>query len=66
MDKMDRSFHWSGKFDENEERLKEYWAQTTPRQRLEAAFYLNSVAYNFDINNPPKMDRMVFSMRKNA
>lgn len=49
MEKMDRSFHWSGKFDENEERLKEYWPQTTPRhrQRLEAAFYLNSVAYNF-------------------
>lgn len=66
MDRMDRSFHWSGKAIDNEERLKEYWAKTTPKQRLEAAFYLNSVAFNFDINNPPKMDRTVFSMRKNA
>lgn len=66
MDRMDRSFHWSGKAIDNEERLKEYWAKTTPKQRLEAAFYLNSVAFNFDINNPPKMDRTVFSMRKNV
>lgn len=66
MDRMDRSFHWSGKAIDNEERLKEYWAKTTPKQRLEVAFYLNSVAFNFDINNPPKMDRTVFSMRKNV
>jgi hypothetical protein len=41
-----------------------YWKDKTPEERLEAACYLNSVAYNFDINNPPKMDKTVFSMRK--
>ncbi|MDQ3108794.1 MAG: hypothetical protein M3R17_02775 [Bacteroidota bacterium] len=41
-----------------------YWKSKTNEERLAAAFYLNSVAYNFDINNPPRMDRTVFSMRK--
>ena len=27
------------------------------QERLKIAGYLNSVAYNFDINNPPRMDR---------
>ncbi len=42
-----------------------YWLSKTPEERLAASFYLNSIAYNFDINNPPRMDRAVFSMRKN-
>jgi len=42
-----------------------YWLSKTLEERLAASFYLNSIAYNFDINNPPKMDRTVFSMRKN-
>jgi hypothetical protein len=41
-----------------------YWKSKTDAERLAAAFYLNSVAYNFDINNPPRMDKTVFSMRK--
>lgn len=41
-----------------------YWLSKTHEERLAASFYLNSIAYNFDINNPPKMDKTVFSMRK--
>jgi hypothetical protein len=41
-----------------------YWVLKTNEERLAAAFYLNSVAYNFDINNPPRLDRTVFSARK--
>jgi hypothetical protein len=41
-----------------------YWKTRTEEERLAAAFYLNSVAYNFDINHPPRMDKTVFSMRK--
>jgi hypothetical protein len=41
-----------------------YWLSKTPDERLAAAFYLNSVAYNFDIDNPPRLDRTIFSMRK--
>ncbi|MFT7481861.1 MAG: hypothetical protein ACI8WW_000791 [Oceanospirillaceae bacterium] len=62
--KLDCTYQWAGKYEESEERIKDYWATKTMRERLEAAFYLNSVAYNFDINNLPKMDRTVFSMRK--
>jgi hypothetical protein len=42
-----------------------YWLSKTAEERLATSFYLNSIAYNFDINNPPRMDRTVFSMRKN-
>ncbi len=33
-------------------------------ERLEIALYLTSIAYNFDINNPPKMDKTIFSKSK--
>ena len=35
----------------------------TMLERLKIAAFLNSVAYNYDINLPPKMDRTVFSAR---
>ena len=38
----------------------------TLAERLRVAMYLNSVAFNFDINNPPRMDRTVFSCRAHA
>ena len=34
--------------------------------RLRAALYLNSVAFNFDVNNPPRLDRAAFSCRAHA
>jgi hypothetical protein len=40
-----------------------YWKTQSLEERLRAAFYLNSVAFNFDINNPPKLDRQFFKMR---
>ena len=42
----------------------EYWQKKTIEERLRAAHYLISVAYDFDINNPPKLDRTAFSARK--
>lgn len=33
------------------------------QDRLQVAAYLNSVAYNFDLKNPPKMDRSKFSAK---
>ena len=41
-----------------------YWLTKSVTERLQAAFYLNSVAYNFDINNPPRMDKTFFTIRK--
>jgi len=35
----------------------------TWQERLKVAAYLNSVAYNYDVNNPPRMDRTKFSTK---
>ena len=43
-----------------------YWTQKTLVERLHAAFYLNSVAYSFDPNDPPRMDETVFEKRKRS
>lgn len=61
--KLDRTAFASLTAQEADHQL-EYWLSKTMVERLEAAHYLNSVAYNFDFNNPPRMDRTVFSMRK--
>ncbi|CAM3584980.1 hypothetical protein [Sphingobacterium prati] len=39
-----------------------YYARLSWQQRLEIALYLNSVAYNFPLENPPKMDRSKFKV----
>ena len=38
----------------------------TMADRLRAAHYLNSVAFNFDLNNQPRLDRTAFSCRAHA
>lgn len=35
-------------------------------ERLRVAMYLNSVVFNFDVNNPPRLDRTAFSCRAHA
>jgi hypothetical protein len=40
-----------------------YWKSRSLKERLAAAAYLNSVAYNYSFTDPPKMDRNYFSMR---
>ena len=42
----------------------QYWLSKSVSESLQAAFYLKSVAYNFDINNPPRMDKTLFTTRK--
>jgi len=43
-----------------------YWLSKSPEERFEAAWYLICIAYNIDLKNPPRLDRTVFSMRKNG
>jgi hypothetical protein len=40
-----------------------YYQTLTWQERLRIANYLNSVAYNYPENEPPKMDKTAFSMR---
>jgi hypothetical protein len=61
--RLDRTAFFAG----THEQVAEYYAKNQPNtmeERLKAAYYLNSVAYGFDLNNPPKMDKTAFSMRK--
>ena len=41
----------------------EFYKKLSWQERLKVAAYLNSVAYNYDINNPPKIDRTKFSTK---
>ncbi len=40
-----------------------YYRSLTWQERLRIANYLNSIAYNYPENEPPKMDKTVFSTR---
>jgi hypothetical protein len=39
-----------------------YYKTLTWQERMRIANYLNSIAYNYPENDPPKMDKTVFSM----
>jgi len=41
-----------------------YYAKLTWQERLAIAAYLNSVAYNYPLHNPPKMDKTRFKASK--
>lgn len=43
-----------------------YWLSKTPEERFAAAWYLICSAWNIDPENPPKLDRTVFSMHKHG
>jgi len=40
-----------------------YYRSLTWQERLRIANYLNSVAYNYPENQPPKLDKTAFSVR---
>ena len=39
-----------------------YWEKKDHSERLRAAHYLNSIAYQFDVDSPPKMDKTAFAI----
>ena len=44
----------------------EYWKNQSYEKRLEGANYLNSVAYDFDVGNPPRLDKPFLKSGKRA
>ncbi len=36
------------------------------KERLKISFYLTSLAYRFDVNDPPKMDKTLFMALKQS
>ena len=63
--RLDRTAHHAGTHEEAEAYHRRHQPDTMA-DRLRAAMYLNSVAFNFDINHPPRLDRTAFSCRAHA
>jgi len=61
---LDRTAFEMNSHREMEKRTIEYWKTKTAEERLSAAAYLISVAYNYSEENPPRMDRTVHSAGK--
>jgi hypothetical protein len=62
--RMDRTAFWAGKISDQTERNRVFWESKTLNERLAAAAYLNSIAYGYPLDSPPRLDRTVFSMGK--
>ncbi|MBD1393962.1 hypothetical protein [Mucilaginibacter glaciei] len=41
-----------------------YYKSLTWQERLKIANYLNSIAFNYPENEPPRMDKTAFSIRR--
>lgn len=61
--RMDRSAFKAQSADEAVKNQAAYYKRLTWQERLKIANYLNSVAYNFPENNPPRLDKTAFNMR---
>ena len=61
--KLDRTAFKAQTAEEATKSQAAYYRSLTWQERLRIANYLNSVAYNYHENDPPKMDKTVFSMR---
>lgn len=63
--RLDRTAFHAG----THEQTAQYHAASQPAtytERLLAAAYLNSIAYRYDQENPPRLDRTAFSARKHS
>ncbi len=61
--RLDRSKFKMQSFQEADNQSK-YWKTKTVEERLKAAWYLISVAFKFNLKDPPRLDKTAFSMRK--
>ncbi len=63
MPKLDRTYSTSGNIFEQKKESAHY--KNCSLDEIAKVFaYLNSVAFNYDISTPPKMDKTLFSERK--
>ena len=65
MYKLDKTISSSGSFDDAE-KAKKFNDTDTLSERLKQAWYLTCMAYGIDYNNPPKMEKKLFSIRKHS
>lgn len=65
MFKLDRTAFAIKTF-EDAGRNQEYWRAQPASERFRAATWLSFRAFGFDPENPPRMDKTKFHMRKNG
>lgn len=61
--RLDKTYFKSQTFQEADYQ-KSYWTRQEVDERLRAAWYLISCVYRFNLDNPPRLDKRIFSMRK--
>jgi hypothetical protein len=57
--KLNRNEFKMMSFEESDDYMRNY-KDYTSQERLSVALYLTSIAYKFDINYPPRLDRKYF------
>ena len=62
--RLDRTAFEMRSHSQTEEHSYKYWKDQPVEERFRVAAYLNSVAYGYSYENPPRMDKTVFSVRK--
>jgi hypothetical protein len=60
--KLDRTAFKAQTAEEAVKNQAAYYRSLTWQERLRIANYLNSIAYNYPKNEPPKIEKTVFSM----
>ncbi|MBN8674670.1 MAG: hypothetical protein J0L56_11075 [Chitinophagales bacterium] len=61
--RMDKTAFKIQSFEEADNAMRDY-TNHTAKERLRIYWYLTSIAYKFDLDNPPRMDKTVFRMKK--
>ena len=64
MYRLDRTAFKAQTFEEAETSHAAYYKTLTWQERLRIAAYLNSIAWNYPLDNPPKMDKTKFKARQ--
>jgi hypothetical protein len=62
-DRLDRGFFKKGKAQDADNNVA-FWRTKSMEERLKAAYRLSLRAFGYDPDNPPKMDKSHFEIRK--
>jgi hypothetical protein len=61
--RMDKTAFKVQTFEEADNAMRDYSGYSV-QERLRIYWYLTSIAYKFDLDNPPRMDKTVFRIKK--
>ena len=61
--RMDKTAFKVQTFEEADDVMRDY-SSYSMQERLRIYWYLTSIAYKFDLDNPPRMDKTVFRTKK--